>query len=331
MGIKNPTSSPTRKFNSNTDPLMKATLKPITQPTDIPTETPFSLPSIIPTQKESFTDNDGIEHVLPVNFKNETNNTLKSSFEQIQREQSSGQTTTILSSSAIGFVMIIILFIFLFRRQQQKERIVSLGKRGAGGQSSIQLRTQDSLRKRNSPNVNSIRSALSSPSSSQMDFDGNTYSFRPNTQVLYDVNRNFELHKDMFYSNDPTDELGSGMILYGGSLGDPRRKETIKSTALQPSYFTTTSDMISINSSGENSSSDLNTLEFEPDDTWDPDDSIEEGFFNPHFSETHFPSNTNDKMILLSDSMPTRHNDQMNTSYQMEMIDLEMKDENLIL
>merc|ERR1719183_748978 len=139
----------------------------------------------------------------------------------------------------------------------------------------------------------------------------------------------FVLHKDMFTSNDPMDEHASGTMMYGGSLGDPRRREPVKAQVLEPSHFTS-HDIYSINSSSNASASSMGDfLEFQPDDAWDPDDNISIGEHSEKFIETPRKSGS---MRMVSSSPPSIDDVRNKTSpsYRMDRID-GLKDENLIL
>ena len=187
--------------------------------------------------------------------------------------------------SSVAFLVVVVLFLLLLRRQKRrrknKQAFYNHQKDGEDlefGNKSFQLRALDSLSHQKSYPYTK-KDSFSPPQSNS---NAELYSKRidyykenfMNSSEL-DGNRNFVLHKDMFCLNDdPSLSTGGGVMLYGGSLGDPRQIETPKENVLEPSHFKS-NDIQSIRSS---SSSDENNgdFEFAPDDTWDPDDAIED-------------------------------------------------------
>jgi len=283
-----PTPSPTPLLSSNTivstNAPTRTTVTETSSTTSAPTQ--IEVTAVAPTQTTSITASPTIIEVAVTEVNEEVT----------EIGGKSNQLPVIASASAVGVFAFVALFILLLKRQRKKmtrledfeeyydeEEGAEFEKMNKAKQSpskakeighareldmNVFVNEKDGLQYDHSPSKSQNCSPVRMPRRS-----GNPY-------VNMDSDdRNYVLHKDMLLSSNDPKQSSSYAVLYGSNPGNPGTPSTTASTptktpgksALQQSHFQS-GDIASVPSSNESVSMD--SIQFEPDQEWNPDDDI---------------------------------------------------------
>jgi len=177
---------------------------------------------------------------------------------ELEKEDSIKRQQLVSFASGGAMVLIFLFLFYVFRRKQNRERLYS-------------------------PPVTSTKTTRGGGKAAALaNFNDQSHTNHLYSEADMEMAQNNNISKNIFYlNNGHAEELATGMILYGKRRGDLRAIEMYR----KPAHFTSARDVVSVNSSATISTGDFGTIEFEPDDHWDPDDAIDEFSNSQVFAE----------------------------------------------